>query len=94
MALSVFAASAVFHALATIGTRHSRLACWILILAAMVAAIADYLVNSTMVTLFTSLRVGLPPLQVLKELRIGSLSEFLISYLGLGLLGLTMAKFA
>ena len=60
----------------------------------MLAAIADYLVNSTMVTLFTSLRVGLPPLQVLKELRIGSVSEFLVSYLGLGLLGLTMAKFA
>jgi signal transduction histidine kinase len=89
VALSVFAASAVFHALATPDSP-----AWLLILAAMVAAIADYLVNSTMVTLFTSVRVGLPPLQVLKELRIGSVSEFLISYLGLGLLGLTMAKFA
>jgi signal transduction histidine kinase len=89
VALSVFAASAVFHALASIGSP-----VWLLVLAAMAAAIVDYLVNSTMVTLFTSLRVGLPPLQVLKELRIGSVSEFLISYLGLGLLGLTMAKFA
>jgi signal transduction histidine kinase len=60
----------------------------------MLAAVADYLVNSTMVTLFTSLRVGLPPLQVLRELRIGSSIEFLVSYLGLGLLGLTMAIFA
>jgi signal transduction histidine kinase len=95
VALSVFAASAVFHAFASIGTATSSGSpAWLLVLAAMVAAIADYLVNSTMVTLFTSLRVGLPPLQVLKELRIGSVSEFLISYLGLGLLGLTMAKFA
>lgn len=95
VALSVFAASAVFHSFAFIGTKDTPGSpALILILAAMVAAIADYLVNSTMVTLFTSLRVGLPPLQVLKELRIGSVSEFLISYLGLGLLGLTMAKFA
>jgi signal transduction histidine kinase len=95
VALSVFAASAVFHAFASIGTEDiAGSAPWVLIFAAMLAAIADYLVNSTMVTLFTSLRVGLPPLQVLKELRIGSVSEFLISYLGLGLLGLTMAKFA
>ena len=91
VALSVFAASAVFHSLATIQPPASP--AWILIIAAMLASIADYLVNSTMVTLFTSIRVGLPPLQVLKELRIGSVSEFLISYLGLGLLGLTMAKF-
>jgi signal transduction histidine kinase len=95
VALSVFAASAVFHSLATLGTENSTGSPpWILIPAAMLAAIADYLVNITMVTLFTSLRVGLPPLQVLKELRIGSLSEFLVSYLGLGLLGLTMANFA
>jgi len=94
VALSVFAASAVFHAFASIGADTPGSPPWILIPAAMVAAITDYLVNSTMVTLFTSLRVGLPPLQVLKELRIGSVPEFLISYLGLGLLGLTMAKFA
>jgi signal transduction histidine kinase len=89
VALSVLAASAVFHAIADIDS-----SAWLLVLAAMVAAIADYLVNSTMVTLFTSLRVGLPPFRVLKELRIGSPSEFLVSYLGLGVLGLTMAKFA
>jgi signal transduction histidine kinase len=66
---------------------------WLLVVASMVAAIADYLVNSTMVTLFTSLRVGLPPLQVMKELRIGTSGEFFVSYLGLGVLGLVMAAF-
>ena len=94
VALSVFAASAVFHALAVLQPDSARSAAWLLIAAAMLAAIADYLVNSTLVTLFTSLRVGLPPLKVLKELRMGTFSEFLVSYLGLGLLGLTMAVFA
>jgi signal transduction histidine kinase len=98
VALSVFAASSVFHLL--VGTfpdspavmfRDSPI--WLLGVASMIAALADYLVNSTLVTLFTSLRVGLPPVQVLKELRIGGSGEFFISYLGLGILGLVMAAF-
>jgi signal transduction histidine kinase len=98
VALSVFAASSVFHSIA--GNRLdpqldvTQTPLGILLIAATLAALADYLVNSSMVTLFTSLRVGLPPLQVLRELRIGSPSEFLLSYVGLGFLGLTMAKFA
>ena len=59
----------------------------------MLAAIADYAVNSTLVTVFTSLRVGVSPVVVMRELRIGRLSEFLVSYLGLGLLGLVGAVF-
>ena len=65
VALSVFAASSVFNALATIQTpdRSSLQAspAWLLIVAAMVASIADYLVNSTLVTIFTSLRVAPSP---------------------------------
>jgi signal transduction histidine kinase len=98
VALSVFAASSIFHLL--VGTfpessnaMFKETPIWLLVVASMVAAIADYLVNSTLVTLFTSLRVGLPPLQVLKELRIGGSGEFFISYLGLGILGLVMAAF-
>jgi signal transduction histidine kinase len=60
----------------------------------MVAAIADYAVNTVLVAGFTSLRVGLSPLAVMRELRIGRLSEFLVSYLGLGVLGLIVALFA
>jgi signal transduction histidine kinase len=89
VALSVFAASSVFHSLAEIGESPA----WILVAASMLAAIADYVVNSTMVTLFTSIRVGLPPRQVLKELRIGRSTEFFLSYLGLGVLGLDIAQF-
>jgi signal transduction histidine kinase len=66
---------------------------WTLVIPAMVAAIADYAVNTAMVTVFTSLRVGLPPISVIRELRIGRLGEFLVSYLGLGVLGLIIAIF-
>ena len=59
----------------------------------MLAAIADYLVNSTLVTVFTSIRIGVSPFKVMRELRIGRLSEFLVSYLGLGVLGLIVAVF-
>jgi signal transduction histidine kinase len=93
VALSVFAASAVFHAFVPEFAQDPPPAWWILIGAAMLASVADYLINSAMVTLFTSIRVGLPPAAVLKELRIGRSIEFFISYLGLGVLGLIMAVF-
>jgi signal transduction histidine kinase len=91
VALSVFTASAVFHSMAQISGPRSPAGR--LVVAAMLAAVADYVVNSTLVTLFTSIRIGLPPLQVIRQLRIGRLSEFLVSYLGLGVLGLTVAIF-
>jgi signal transduction histidine kinase len=92
VSLSVLAASGVFHWLAPDGI--ATVPQWTLVLPAMVAAIADYGVNTAMVTVFTSLRVGLPPVAVIRELRIGRLSEFLVSYLGLGVLGLIVAIFA
>jgi signal transduction histidine kinase len=92
VSLSVLAASSVFHVLAGPDGIDAT-PTWVLIVPAMVAAIADYGVNTAMVTVFTSLRVGLPPLAVIRELRIGRLSEFLVSYLGLGVLGLIVAIF-
>jgi signal transduction histidine kinase len=59
--------------------------------AAASAALVDYAVNSGLVTIFVSLRTGVPAKQVARELRIGRLLEFLVSYLGLGLLGLALA---
>lgn len=96
VALSVFAASYVFHALVEIRespTREFGSPAGILLGAAMLAAIADYLVNSTLVTLAASIYYRMPPSRVIRELKVGRLSEFLISYLGLGLLGLALAKF-
>lgn len=96
VALSVIAASAVFHSLAVVDTTPPKVdtsPAALLLVAASAAAIADYLVNSTLVTVFVSLRVNAPIRQVLKELRVGKLSDFLLSYLGLGILGLTLAVF-
>ncbi|MEO8477796.1 MAG: hypothetical protein ABI572_12225, partial [Actinomycetota bacterium] len=87
VALSVLLASSLFHSVAEIRVS----TWWRLVVAAMIAAVADYVVNSSLVTVFTSIRVGLPPTRVMRELRIGRLSEFLVSYLGLGVFGLTVA---
>jgi signal transduction histidine kinase len=59
----------------------------------MLAAVADYLVNSGLVTAAMSLQTGLRPYEVVRELKIGELREFLASYLGLGILGLTLVEF-
>jgi signal transduction histidine kinase len=99
VALSVTAASAVFHAYSglewSVQAREQivNIAPATAIGAAMLAAVADYLVNAGTVTAYMSLQSGLRPMQVVRELRIGRVSEFLVSYLGLGVLGLTLAVF-
>jgi signal transduction histidine kinase len=85
--LSVLAASAVYHALAGPGLNSGFRG----VVAAMLAAVADYLINSGIVTLYVAIKTGLAPSAVMKELRIGRLSEFLVSYMGLALLGLALA---
>ncbi len=78
----------MFHAAGDIYTSPA----WRLILAAMMAAVADYLVNGALVTIFTSISLGMAPLKVMRQLRIGRFSEFVVSYLGLAVLGLTLAE--
>jgi signal transduction histidine kinase len=92
VALSVLTASAVFHAITDFGldTSPSR-GIGRLLLAAAMAALVDYVVNSGLVMVFVSLRTAVPILQVARQMRIGRLSEFLLSYLGLGLVGLSLA---
>jgi signal transduction histidine kinase len=91
VALSVLAASALFHGLTDFGRDVQHDSGVVLLLAAAGASLADYAVNSGLVAIFVSLRTGVPIRQVARELRIGRLSEFLISYLGLGLVGLSLA---
>jgi two-component system sensor histidine kinase DegS len=88
VALSVAAASSVFHSL--VGLHRSRT--WQLILAAMLASSVDYLINSGLVATYMTIWTRLSPWRVVRELRIGRISEFLVSYLGLGVLGLALAQ--
>jgi signal transduction histidine kinase len=94
VALSVIAASAVFHAVPgsepLTGTGVNPAA---MLVGASLASVSDYLVNAGLVTIYMSIHSSLRPVQVVKELRIGNLRDFLISYLALGILGLTLAVF-
>jgi signal transduction histidine kinase len=88
VALSVVSASWVFHEIADLRASGTG----VLILGAIAAATADYLVNSGLVTLFVCIKYRLPPNRVIRDLRIGRLSEFLVSYAGLGALGLVLSQ--
>ncbi len=87
VALSVLAASATFHAFADL----SDSAVLVQIGAALLAAVIDYLLSSGLVAMAVSLDARMSPVQVLKEMRVGRLSEFLVSYLGLAFFGLFLA---
>lgn len=89
VALSVVAASATFNSMASIETSGAL----ILIAAAALASVADYAVNVSLVTLFMSVKLHSPARDVIRQMTIGSVAEFLISYLALGLLGLSIAMF-
>ena len=91
VAISVLAASSVYHAIAGTYPRGLVGNAFEGILAAMAASVADYLVNSGTVTIYVSIKTALRPAAVIRELRIGRLSEFLISYLGLGVFSLALA---
>lgn len=88
IALSVWAASGAFHALVDIDSSPA----WALIAAAVLAAGVDYLVNFGVISLIASLHYKTTPIRVIRELRIGRLSEFVVSYLGLAVFGLILAK--
>jgi signal transduction histidine kinase len=86
VAVSVLAAGWVFHLLASVESHPT-----LLIPAGLVAAALDYLVNMTLVTGAGVILYRLRPVEMIRKLRIGNLSEFLVSYLGLGVLGVVLA---
>ena len=81
VAISVMSGSWVFHHL---GSIHSSVPG--LTLAAAAATLADHITNITFVTGYVSLAQRLAPSEVLRRMRIGRPIEFLVSYLGLGIL--------
>lgn len=85
--LSTFVASLTFGAIGASSDSWARL-----IPAAVVAVLADYCVNAFLVSLDGSLLYGVSAGTVLKKLRIGNPVEFLASYVGLGLIGLMLAR--
>ncbi len=92
--LAIWAASGVFHLFVPVEELVQdtlRTDWWILILAAVLAAVVDYLVNFGFISIVASLHYGTNPMRVIRELRIGRLSEFVISYLGLAVFGLILA---
>src|SRR6266550_5535774 len=93
VALSVVAASAVFHSFHAADQHLVTSAAWILVVAAALAAFADYAVNAGLVTLYMSTKLGISAAEMFRQLTIGNIRDFLISYLGLGILGLTLAVF-
>lgn len=88
VALSVFAASTVFHSLASIDKSPTI----VLVAAAMLAATVDYVVNTGLVAAGASIQYGMSPTKVIRQLRIGRFSEYVISYLGLAVFGLVLAR--
>ncbi len=52
----------------------------------------DYLVNTSLVAVGASIQFGMSLLNVIRRLRIGNPTEFLVSYLGLAVFGLIVAK--
>jgi signal transduction histidine kinase len=88
LGLALFAASAVFHALGgTAVSWTSRLA-----IAAPASVLIFHVINTLLVGVVVALTYDIPVPSVLRRMRIGNPLEFLVSYLGLGLLGVTLAR--
>jgi signal transduction histidine kinase len=87
VSLATFAASLVFHSLG------GNIANWSSVLPAAVPAVfADFVLNTLLVSVVTSLIHDVPVGLVLKKMRIGKPVEFLASYIGLGFVGILLAR--
>jgi signal transduction histidine kinase len=83
----------VFAASLTYDSLHSPGASWVAILAiAFVAVLVFHVLNSTLVSVAVGLTYDVRIQEVLRKLRIGNPLEFLVSYLGLGFVGVLLAR--
>ncbi len=88
IALSTIAASWVFHQLATIDSVWTRIVPGILL-----AAIVGYTLNAASVAIHLAVEQRTSVFRVVARMHGGAPYEFLLSYLGLGLLGAVVARF-
>jgi signal transduction histidine kinase len=89
VAAAILLASLTFHGLAGSGVRST----WYVLLAAGALATAcAYAANVVLVSIYMRLIYGVSLGDLVAQLRVGALSEFLLSYLGLGLVGVVMAR--
>ena len=87
IAWSVALESVVFHHLASLEGTH-----WfILAPSVIVAAAAGYGLNVIVVASYASLQTGQPVGQIIREMHVGVLGEFVLSYLGLALFSVLVA---
>lgn len=87
VSLATFAASFTFHALG------GDVELWSKVLPAAVPAVfIDFLLNTMLVSVVTSLIHRVPVPLVLRKMRIGNPAEFLVSYIGLGFVGVLLAR--
>ena len=85
IAVAVFLASTTFHALASVNDGMLRIAA-----AAIPTSLVDYLTNLGLVMVIASLLYRVPLLRLARQLP--RVQEYLISYLGLAILGAVLAK--
>jgi signal transduction histidine kinase len=88
LALSLLAASATFHALGGTVSSWSRT----LLLAVPLSVLVFYICNLTLVATVLALEFGVSVPTIFRKTPVGRPWEFLVSYLGLGLLGATLAR--
>jgi signal transduction histidine kinase len=87
VAMAVLAASSVFHALT------SAMSGWESVLpVAILAGLADYVVNVTLVSGAVAIAYKISYLESLRRMRIGRSIEFFVNYIGLGFFGAVLAK--
>lgn len=87
VSLATFASSLTFHLLADGVTDWGEV-----LPAAIPAVLVDFLLNTLLVSAVTSLIHQLPVRVVLRKMRIGNPAEFLVSYIGLGFVGVLLAR--
>lgn len=87
VALAVLAASSLFHKFATPEQD------WLIVLpVAILAGLADYVINVALVSGAVTIAYGVRYLEALRSMRIGRSAEFFVNYIGLGFVGTVLAK--